>query len=435
MNEYKLDKQKILHIMKKNEISTQSELAERLNITKNQLSVILNDKFDPIKSNVMKLCKELDIDVKDILIKNDEDSQLSFFESSEEIDNSELDNEYIDIKNIKPSRKYTCVELFAGAGGLALGLEQSGFDALGLVELDKHACNTLSHNRPKWNVIQEDIINVAENGIKNYIKNTEIDLLSGGYPCQSFSYAGKRLGLDDVRGTMFYYYAKILEELNPKIFLAENVKGLLSHDDGKTLQTMIDVFSDLGYKVKYKLLNAWDYSVAQKRERVFIIGVRNDIDIEYKYPKKFEYKPVLKDVLKNVPDSEGNLYPENKRKILDLVPPGGCWVDLPDNLAKDYMGKSYYSGGGKRGMARRISWDEPSLTLTCSPAQKQTERCHPSETRPFNVREYARIQSFPDSWKFPCSINLAYKQIGNAVPCNLAYAVGLSLIAVLNKDN
>lgn len=119
--------------------------------------------------------------------------------------------------------------------------------------------------------------------------------------------------------------------------------------------------------------------------------------------------------------------------MLDMVPPGGCWIDLPDEVARDYMGKSYYSGGGKRGMARRISWDEPCLTLTCSPAQKQTERCHPDETRPFTTREYARIQSFPDEWEFTGSVSQVYKQIGNAVPVKLGKAIGLSIVDYLNK--
>lgn len=437
MNDYKLNKSKIIKAMNEKGFKTQNELADELQITKNQLSVMLNPKFNPIKSNVIRLCDKLDISVEDILTKED-NNQITFFEentkvSSEKTIPNNSDTEFLDITNIIAKKTYTCVELFAGAGGLALGLENAGFESVGLVELDKNACITLKHNRPNWNVIQEDIITVAEKGIRNYIGNVEVDLLSGGYPCQSFSYAGKRLGLNDVRGTMFYYYAKILEELNPKMFLAENVKGLLTDDEGRTLKTMIDVFSDLGYNVKYKLLNSWDYGVSQKRERVVIIGIRNDIDIEYRYPKKFDYKPNLRDALKDVPLSEGSKYPDKKKSVLDLVPPGGCWIDLPEEVAKEYMGKSYYSGGGKRGMARRISWDEPCLTLTCSPAQKQTERCHPDETRPFTVREYARIQSFPDDWEFPVSVSSSYKQIGNAVPCKLAKAVGLSLIDILNR--
>ena len=132
----------------------------------------------------------------------------------------------------------------------------------------------------------------------------------------------------------------------------------------------------------------------------------------------------------DVPQSEGSKYPEHKKQILDLVPPKGYWRDLPLDIQKEYMGKSFYLGGGKTGMARRIGWDEPSLTLTCSPAQKQTERCHPDETRPFTVREYARIQTFPDDWNFAGSISQQYKQIGNAVPCNLGKELGYSIIKI-----
>lgn len=196
---------------------------------------------------------------------------------------------------------------------------------------------------------------------------------------------------------------------------------------------MVDIYEDLGYTVTTHTIRAVDYGVAQKRERVIIVGVRNDIDIEYKLPKPFEKKLVLKDVLIDVPKSLGEKYPEKKRKVLELVPPGGYWRDLPEEVAKDYMGKSYFSGGGRTGMARRISWDEPCLTLTCSPAQKQTERCHPDETRPFTVREYARIQSFPDNWEFTGSMGQQYKQIGNAVPVKLAECIGLSLVDLLNK--
>ncbi|MBN2922014.1 MAG: DNA cytosine methyltransferase, partial [Lactobacillus sp.] len=147
----------------------------------------------------------------------------------------------------------------------------------------------------------------------------------------------------------------------------------------------------------------------------------------------YTYQPVLRDVLKDVPKSEGASYPASKIEVLNLVPPGGCWVNLPENVAKSYMGASYHSGGGRRGMARRLSWNEPSLTLTTSPAQKQTERCHPDETRPFTVREYARIQSFPDDWEFAGSTNNQYKQIGNAVPVNLAEAIGKSVVNYLNQ--
>lgn len=335
-------------------------------------------------------------------------------------------------------KKYNAVELFAGAGGLALGLEQAGFKTKGLVELDKWAAETLRTNRPEWNVIEGDVVKIAEDGIRNYINTDEdIDLLSGGYPCQAFSFAGKKLGLDDTRGTLFYSFAKILSQLMPKMFMAENVRGLVSHDKGRTLKTMIEVFEEVGYHVQYKVLNSVNYGVAQKRERIVIIGVREDLHIKhnlkYNYPIQHEKTLTLRDVLKNVPESPYTGYSEKKKQVLKLVPAGGCWRDLPEDIAKDYMGKSYYSGGGRTGMARRLSWDESCLTVLCSPSQKQTERCHPDEVRPFTIRENARIQSFPDEWEFVGSITNQYKQIGNAVPVNLGKEVGLSIIKHLDN--
>jgi DNA (cytosine-5)-methyltransferase 1 len=334
--------------------------------------------------------------------------------------------------------EYTCVELFAGAGGLALGLEQAGFKTQAVVEIDKTACATLKKNRPNWNIINHDIQDITKIGIKKFLNcNINIDLLSGGYPCQSFSYAGNRLGIEDTRGTLFFNYAEILQELKPKVFLAENVKGLVSHDKGKTLQTMIKVFENSGYKVYYKVLSALHYGVAQKRERIFIIGIREDIrakiDKDFEFPKPYNYTLTLKDILNDVPESECAKYNQKKIDVLKHVKPGGCWRDLPDDIAKEYMKSTYYMSGGRTGIARRLSWDEPGLTVLCTPAQKQTERCHPEEIRPFSIRENARIQSFPDSWKFEGSISAKYKQIGNAVPVNLAKEVGLAIKQYLHN--
>jgi DNA (cytosine-5)-methyltransferase 1 len=424
-----IDKAKVHTIMKENNIKTQSELAQKLGITKNQLSVMLSEKNNPFKSNIQLLSKALQVSPLDIITTAEYTDEF-------ELDNSiSIGSDYVDICKVKAGKQYNVLELFAGAGGLACGLEKAGFNTIGLVEIDKYAAQTLRINRPNWNVIEKDIVEVASHGIYNYIpKEVDIDLLSGGYPCQAFSYAGHKRGLDDIRGTMFYYYASILEQVKPKMFLAENVKGLITHDGGKTLKTMLGVFESIGYNVNYYILKAIDYNVAQKRERTVIVGIRNDIHERYLPPRPYEYKPVLRDVLRNVPASQGERYPEKKRKVLELVPPGGYWRDLPESIAKEYMGKSYYSGGGRTGMARRISWDEPCLTLTCSPAQKQTERCHPDEIRPFTVREYARIQSFPDEWAFFGSMGQQYKQIGNAVPVEMAKAVGLSIISVLNRE-
>lgn len=322
------------------------------------------------------------------------------------------------------------IELFAGAGGLALGLEKAGIEGIMFVEFNHAACDTLRRNRPNWNVVESDVHNVD---FKQYHGN--IDLVSGGAPCQAFSYAGKKLGFGDTRGTLFAEFARCVEEVSPKMFLFENVRGLLSHDEGRTFTTIKHVFEKLGYMVEYRVLNACYFGVGQKRERLIVIGIRNDLSstIKFEYPTPDDHWTTLREALQNVPDSPYQSYSENKRRVMEQVPPGGCWVDLPENVAREYMGGSYYSGGGRRGMARRIAWDEPCLTLTTSPSQKQTERCHPEETRPFTVREYARIQSFPDDWEFSGTISDQYKQIGNAVPVEMARRIGLQIVKALQN--
>lgn len=336
---------------------------------------------------------------------------------------------------VSPSKHFTVLELFAGAGGLALGLEAAGLKCIALNEYDHWAAETLRINRPHWNVIEDDIKNVSFKQYKN-----KVDVVTGGFPCQAFSYAGKKLGLMDARGTLFYEFARVVQETNPLMCIGENVRGLLTHDQGRTLEGMISILDEIGYKViEPKVLKAIFYKVPQKRERLIIVGVRKDIDLEFIYPQPHKQVYTLKDALKkgglfdsNVPESPGVKYPARKKEILDLVPQGGYWRDLPLNLQKEYMQKSFYLGGGKTGIARRIGWNEPCLTLTCSPAQKQTERCHPEETRPFKVREYARIQTFPDDWKFAGSLSRQYKQIGNAVPVNLAKEIGGAVVKFLN---
>lgn len=335
----------------------------------------------------------------------------------------------------EPLNEYKVLELFAGAGGLAVGMEKAGLKCVALNEIDKHACETLRTNRPNWNVYEGDIKNFSFFSYHN-----QVDVVTGGFPCQAFSYAGKRLGFEDARGTLFYEFARVVKEVNPPICIGENVKGLLSHDNGKTLQGMISILDEIGYNVvPVEVLKAINYKVPQKRERLILVGIRKDIDVKYVYPKPYKKIYNLKDALKkgdlfdtNVPKSNGVKYPESKKNVLDLVPPKGYWRDLPLEIQKDFMGASFYLGGGKTGMARRIGWDEPCLTLTCSPAQKQTERCHPDETRPFTVREYARIQTFPDNWHFSGPISQQYKQIGNAVPVNLGREIGYSIIKFLN---
>ena len=360
--------------------------------------------------------------------RNDRNARIFLLEEIKRIQNKSgsKTKKFKILKNKKKS-PYTVIELFAGAGGTAIGMENAGIKHTLLNEYDKHACETLRANRPGWNIIEDDIRNLK-------FKEKQADIVQGGFPCQTFSYAGKKMGLDDIRGTLFFEFARCVKEVRPKIAIGENVKGLLSHDDGRTLKTMISVLEELGYRVKYKVLRSQYLDVSQKRERLIIIGVRNDLDIPIVFPKEKNYIIPLREALYKCPKSEGQQYPEKKKKILELIPPGGYWRELPEKLQKEYMGASYFMGGGKTGMARRLSWDEPSLTLTCSPAQKQTERCPPKETRPLTVREYARIQTFPDNWKFAGSVSQQYKQIGNAVPVNLGYHIGDTLIKMLKGE-
>lgn len=350
---------------------------------------------------------------------------------------SMFENHWEEEFHVTPLRDYTSVELFAGAGGLALGMHMAGFKHILLNELDHTACQTLQINKPEWNILEGDIHNIDFSPLHNHI-----DFLSGGFPCQAFSYAGKKGGLNDTRGTLFFELARAVREIQPKVFLGENVRGLLSHENGKTLNIIKNAIAELGYTlVEPRVLKAIMYQVPQKRERLILIAIRNDIakKVQFHWPTPYKRVLTLRDaffkgiLFKNdVPISDGQKYSPKKARILAMVPEGGNWRNLPIKEQKDFMGGSFYLGGGKTGIARRLSMDEPSLTLTCAPAQKQTERCHPIETRPLTVREYARIQTFPDEWKFAGNLISQYKQIGNAVPVNLAYAIGRSLIRLFN---
>lgn len=332
--------------------------------------------------------------------------------------------QHFEVLSAPTQSHFHTIELFAGAGGLALGFENAGFEHSLLVEIDKTATETLSLNRPKWPIVRSDISQVDFAGY-------QADVVTGGFPCQAFSYAGHRLGFEDTRGTLFFEFARCIAQTQPKIIVGENVRGLLNHDDGKTLSTMLGILDDMGYDTCYRILRAQYFDVPQKRERLVIIGLRKDFLGDFAFPKEQSYIVPLRSALNQIPESPGVKYTEKKKAVMEQIPEGGYWRDLPDHLQREYMGASYFHGGGKTGMARRLSWDEPSLTLTCNPAQKQTERCHPSETRPLNVREYARIQSFPDDWQFSGSVNAQYKQIGNAVPVNLAFHIGRCVRAML----
>lgn len=316
----------------------------------------------------------------------------------------------------------TFIEVCAGAGGLSKGLINVGFTPLLLNDNDKNCCNTLRKNHPDVEVVCGGMENLE---LDKYVG--KVDLLTGGVPCQSFSMAGKRKGLEDPRGQLMVTFANMIEKLKPKAFMIENVKGLKFHNSGETLKSIIELLETKGeYTISYQVLNSVNYNVPQKRERIFIVGVKGKK--EFKFPKPSEKVLTIKSVLNDVPESECSKYNDRKKELFKMIPPGGCWINLPEDVQREYLGNSYNSGGGKRGILRRMSMDEPSLTLLCSPSQKQTERCHPLEERPFSIREYARIQTFPDDYEFAGSVSSQYKQIGNAVPVKLSEKMGKRLI-------
>ena len=316
------------------------------------------------------------------------------------------------------------IEVCAGAGGMSLGFIESGMKHVLLIDNDKDSCETLKINHNGVNVQCIDMRTIDLSGYTG-----KIDVLCGGIPCQSWSQAGNRGGVDDSRGHLVYTFRDLVKTIHPKVFVIENVKGMTSLNGGEAFREILEILKcDDTYSITHAILNANDYGVAQKRERLIIVGISKELNKEFSFPKKLEYKPVLRDVLVNVPESIGSEYSDRKKEIFRLVPEGGCWVDLPENIQREYLGNSYFSGGGKRGIAKRLSMSQPSLTLLCSTQQKQTERCHQTELRPLNIREYARIQSFPDDFIFKGSMNSQYKQIGNAVPVKLAHHIGKSIL-------
>ena len=280
-----------------------------------------------------------------------------------EID-SMLKSNWENESRVIPVRQFNSVELFAGGGGLALGMSLAGFHHVLLNEFETAACKTLKTNRPEWNVIEGDVRHIDFTPLRG-----KVDFLSGGFPCQAFSYAGKGAGFNDTRGTLFFELARAVKEIQPKVFMGENVKGLISHENGRTFETIKNAIAELGYTlVEPRVLRAIMYQVPQKRERLILIAIRNDIAkrVEFHWPTPYHEVLTLRDALyqsvifdSDVPVSEGAQYPEKKKRILAMVPQGGDWRNLPEDVAKDYMGGSWLLGGGKTGMARRLSLDEP----------------------------------------------------------------------------
>lgn len=318
--------------------------------------------------------------------------------------------------------------LFSGAGGLDLGFQQAGFNITWANEYDKTIWDTYKHNHPKTILITKSIREIAN---EDFPKN--IDGIIGGPPCQSWSLAGSMKGINDERGSLFFDYIRLLKHAQPKFFVAENVKGIISKAHIAEFNNILDLFSEAGYNCQYKLLDAYDYEVPQTRERIFIVGFRKDLKVNFNFPKPSNNKLHLENILTGLEDAHpfgaSNL---NKTSI-------------PNN---EYLTGSFSSMYMSRN--RRRGFNQPSFTIQ---AGGRHAPLHPSspemikvekdkfkfngafeDVRRMTVRECARAQTFPDNFLFKYkNINDAYKMIGNAVPINLAKAVALSIKEALQN--
>lgn len=346
---------------------------------------------------------------------------------------------------------YNAISLFSGAMGLDLGIEKAGFNISVCLEMDKIAAETIRKNRD-IPVINEDINNVDTIEILKTagLEKNDVTLVFGGPPCQAFSTAGHQKGFADFRGNVIIQFLRVIREIRPQYFILENVRGILSAKlnnvpndfsiyenikdiKGSVLFFLISEFKKLGYEVSYELLNAANYGVPEKRERVFIIGHLGD---KVPIPSPTHSQNGIYDTASwvTLKDAIGDLANRNDLKFIPLrekvipymklIKEGCNWKSLPPEIAKEAMGKAYSLSGGKTGFLRRLSFNQPAPTLVTSPTMPATQLCHPTKLRPLSIEEYARIQQFPDNWIFAGKIEQIYKQIGNAVPVGLALAVG-----------
>lgn len=357
------------------------------------------------------------------------------------------------------------LSFFSGAMGMDIGLERSGIHVRLVSEIDPSTRKTILLNKPSIGLIG-DIHNYDVGSIKSFAGiglNEEIDLVVGGPPCQSFSTAGKRGGLSDGRGNVFLTFLDRIKGLNPKMVVIENVRGLLSApiSDGVSNGTdlpsptsqeiengalfyIVNRLKEFGYNVSFNLYNAANFGTPQKRERVIIVGSRINSDIPFLTPTHSENGefglPIWRtfsDAIVSLKDIEHEFlkFPEKRLKYLCMLKQGEFWRHLPEEVQKEAMGDSYYSGGGKTGFYRRLAWDKPSPTLVTDPTFPATYLGHPELNRPLSVQEYMRVQEFPDEWSVFGSLKDKYRQIGNAVPVSLGVAIGKHVRALLSGSN
>ena len=351
------------------------------------------------------------------------------------------------------------ISFFSGAMGLDIGLEKAGLNVKIGQDFEPTCIETMKANGYK--VLGGDIREIEPQQMLDLagLNVGEPFLVCGGPPCQPFSTAGKRLGINDPRGSLFMDYIRMIDYIKPRFFIMENVKGIMSaplrhvpiaernaDDPEQQLGTVLDVilseFDKLGYKTVYGVLDAVNYGVPQFRERFVLIGSRDHEDIFLPIPTHFqmhqkeEYRwKTVREAIGDIENEKGECATLSKERAhyLEMVPEGGNWKDLPEDIKKIAMGGAYESGGGKVGFYRRLSYSQPAPTVVTSPVQKATMMCHPRMNRPLSVHEYARLQQFPEGWKFIGTTAAKYRQIGNAVPIGLAEAIGHAIIATADK--
>lgn len=362
--------------------------------------------------------------------------------------------------------RYRVVSLFSGAGGLNVGLDRTGrFELLSAVELEPTFCRTLEINRDAGHfghagtaVVCADLstLDPFEFMDELGLEQGDLDVLVGGPPCQSWSTAGKRGTVGDPRGQLIWHFLRFVDALKPKMFLMENVRGLLSgalvhrpikdrpNKGGPELRPEelpgsaiaawaedLHKIDNGAYRVDVFEVNAVNYGAPQLRERVLFIGNRLNKVIDFPSPTH-GFDPGLAphktmgEALDGFVDTEPVLmdFSPRKKQFLSLVPPGGNWRSLPDDVARASMGAAYFAKGGRSGWWRRLSWDLPSPTITTLPNHSSTSMCHPTETRVLSVAECARIQEFPDGWVFDGTPQQQMAQVGNAVPVKLGEVAG-----------
>lgn len=360
------------------------------------------------------------------------------------------------------SPKY--ISLFSGAMGLDIGLERAGFKCVVANEIDELAVKTIQFNRPEIPVIRGSIehVNLDDLNAAAKFDVTGIDLIAGGPPCQAFSVFGQRKGLHDGRGKMIFEFHRIVKAVKPKVFIMENVRGLHSMPlvpsgeakstigckpehlkPGSLLDELLNRFESIGYRVTCFLVNSVNYGAPQIRERLLCIGTRFDVDPVFPDPA-FSNRPedglppfrTLGDAIGGSfkdPDVDLMDFSERKLRYLAMVPPGGNWRSLPEDVQKESMGKSWYLKGGRSAYWRRLSFAFPSPTVVTMPNHAGTSMCHPKKLRALTVGEMAAIQEFPREWKFIGSAVDKCRQIGNAVPPRLGEVAGTVIKSMLRE--